>query len=160
MIRRRIEFCCEFREDPLWRAPTTPELSERKRRWTSLYPAAITAVSASSTATISSQPISRPSDFHPSMHLHAIHFPSIQKPTPQLVEASMQINRSNGAGGLRRVMPQKSADSWDLHQTMSSATLFVILWVDKGWQLVALNRRANSYNEGRCVRTAIRTREQ
>jgi hypothetical protein len=48
--------------------------------------------------TISSHPMSWPSDSQPSMLCCAIHHPSIQKPMPQLVEAFIQMCRSKGGG--------------------------------------------------------------
>src|ERR1700730_18296774 len=111
----------------------------------------MTVRSASSTATISSQPMSRPSPFHPGILRHATHFPSIQNPIPQLVEASMHMRRSRGAGCGRSIIPQKSADNWDRHHLMSVVTLAVILWVVKGLDDLLLKHLANLYRDGRCM---------
>jgi hypothetical protein len=159
MIRRKIKFWEALREEPLDRAPTTPELSERKMRWTFLYLAAMIAVSASSTATISSHPMSRPSFFQPEIVRQAIHLPSIQKPIPQLVDASMQMCKSRGAGGGRRIIPQNSAESWERHHIMSSATFRVMERVARACEL-PLKHQANSYKDGRWVCAAMRMREQ
>src|ERR1700678_3821866 len=85
-ISRKIKFCWMPRDLPAFRAPTTPWLSDLILTW-QLVNFAVTSVrTASSTATISAQPISCPSDFQPSCNSHASHRSSRNMPIPHPVD--------------------------------------------------------------------------
>ena len=77
----------------------------------------------SSMATISAQPMLRPSLSHPGTSLQASHSSSNIMPIPQDEEASTQNSMEDVGGGFDNDEPQKSVDNSIRHHAMSANTL-------------------------------------
>ena len=100
------------------RAPTTPLLSEWKMRWQSLKLEWMRVCRPKSMATISAQPMSRPSERQPSKRCQASHLPSMRRPMPKEEDASTKMERGRGAEGMAIEQPHQSALRQARHQTM------------------------------------------
>jgi len=104
-----------------YHGPADAPLSERRIRCAELIPTQTSVTTASSTATISAHPMSRPSDFHPSLSFHANQRSCHTKPIPHEVDASTWILQGEGSGMDLIASSHRGADRRAHHHLMSEA---------------------------------------
>ena len=122
-------------------------------------PLCIANRSPSSIATISAQPMLRPSVFQPGVSFHESHSLSRTIPTPHEDDASTQNSMGEVSGGFVIAEPQNLEESWVRHHAISVMTLgFGALRTKE--EDKKLNDAAKREIDGRCERPSGNAREQ
>lgn len=135
-----------------------PLLSDRTMTWQLVNLDVIRIWIASSTATISTQPILQLSEFHPSLNCQANHFPLRISPIPQPVDVSTNNAVARNSGGWMIFIPTKSLLNRCLHQAKSKdATVVNLCFASCEWWF--LKPPQNLYKETRQDRPSDMTKE-
>jgi hypothetical protein len=128
-------------------------------KWVLEYPSWTAKSNPTSIATVSAQPILRPSESQPLENFQASHTPLKTMPIPQEDDASTQKSIGEMGGGLDNMEPQKSLASWLRHHSISVRTLGLGVRRTNSDD-EKLKDAAKQEREGRCYRPSGIAKEQ